>query len=147
MKDNIKLILLKSNNCGHCISFGPIFEEVIKKNIYECHIFDTTDDKNNILFKDTFPNLVEKFDGAVPTIYLMVDDKFQEIKSSKVKNDSEKELKNAVNEFINNVKNAIKTLKSEKYTLYVQAGGNKNEEYYKYKYIKYKTKYLQEKIK
>ena len=36
---------------------------------------------------------------------------------------------------------------SNNHTVYVQTGGYKNEEYYKQKYIKYKTKYLQKKIK
>ena len=158
-KDNIDLILLKSNNCVHCVSFTPIFEEAMKQNIYNYHIFDTTNEKHNKLFKEKFPNISEKFDQAVPTIYVNIGGKFQEIKSSKVKNDTKKELKNAVDEFTNNVENGIKTLKSPNHTLYIQAGGEyvenienvknveKNEEYYKLKYIKYKTKYLQEKIK
>ena len=145
MADNIQLILLKSENCGHCLSFTPIFKEAMEKNICKYNILDTSDENTNIILEKNYPFIVNKFDGAVPTIYLMVGGKVQEIKSSKIK-DGEK-LEDAVSEFIKNVKNGIKTLKSPKHTTYVQTGGYKNEEYYKQKYIKYKTKYLQEKIK
>ena len=147
MDDNIKLILLKSSGCGHCTSFIPIFEKVKNSKLYNCSIYDTEDKKNYVLFKDSYPDIIEKFDGAVPTIYAIVNDKFQEVKSARVKGDSNEELNNAVDEFINNINNSIKTLQSENHTVYVQTGGNKNEKYYKQKYIKYKTKYLQKKIK
>ena len=147
--NNIQLILLKSENCGHCVSFTPIFQKAMEKKICEFKILDTADENTNIILKKDYPDIVNKFDGAVPTIYLMVGGKVQEIKSTKVKEDEE--LDNAVSEFIKNVKNGIKTLKSSNHTTYVQAGGGKNEEkneeYYKQKYIKYKTKYLQKKIK
>lgn len=143
--NNIQLILLKSQNCGHCISFTPIFEKAMEKKICKFNIFDTADNNTDIILKEDYPDIINKFDGAVPTIYLMVGGKIQEIKSTKIK-EGEK-IDNAVNEFIKNVKNGIKTLKSPTHTTYVQTGGYKNEEYYKQKYIKYKTKYLQEKIK
>jgi hypothetical protein len=149
MKDNIQLILLKSQNCKHCVSFTPIFEkameEIIKKKICTYKILDTEDVKTKKILKNDYPNIEKKFDGDVPTIYLIVGDKVQEIKSTKV-NDGEK-IDEGVEEFIKNVINGIKTLKSSSHTTYIQTGGYKNEEHYKQKYIKYKTKYLQEKIK
>jgi thiol-disulfide isomerase/thioredoxin len=145
MTGDIGLILLKSQNCGHCVSFTPIFEKAMEKKICKFNILDTVDENTNTILKNDYPGIINKFDGAVPTIYLMVGGKVQEIKSSKIKDGGK--LDDAVSEFIKNVKDGIKTLKSPTHTTYVQTGGYKNEEYYKKKYIKYKTKYLQEKIK
>ena len=151
MKDNIQLILLKSEECGHCKSFLPIFKKAVSQNICDYDIYDINDDKKYTSFENNYPDIKQKFDKAVPTIYIIVNDKFQEVRSSRVMGEGEKELNIAVNTFIDNVKNGIKTLQSDNHTVYIQAGGNKeyykNEEYYKNKYIKYKTKYLQKKIK
>ena len=147
MGDNIQLILLKSEGCGHCKSFLPIFEKAVSQNICDYDIYDINDEKKYSSFENDFPDIVKKFDKAVPTIYIVVKDKFQEVRSSRIMGEGEKELNIAVNTFIDNVKNGIKTLQSNNHTVYIQAGGNKNEEYYKNKYIKYKTKYLQKKIK
>ena len=143
----IELILLKSKQCGHCTTFLPIFNKIIQKKIYKYHVFETTNDKENKNFKDLFPDIDKQFDSAVPTLYLKVDNKFQEINRTHADNDDEDEIKKASDELLEIIKNGIKTLKSNDHTLYLHTGGEKNEEYYKQKYIKYKNKYLQEKIK
>ena len=151
MDDNIHLILLKSEKCGHCKSFMPIFKEFKNNKIYNCTVYDTEDEQKYTLFKNNYPDIDKNFDGAVPTIYIIVNGKFQEVKSSRVNGDGDEELNNAVNDFVNNINNSIKTLQSNNHTVYVQTAGNKNkeyyknEEYYKKKYIKYKIKYLQKK--
>jgi len=143
----IELILLKSKQCGHCISFLPIFDKIIKKKIYKCHVFETTNDEEKKNFKELFPDIDKKFDLAVPTLYLKVDDKFQEINRTQSNNNEDDEITKASDELLEIIKSGIKTLQSNNHTLYLHTGGELNEEYYKQKYIKYKNKYLQEKIK
>ena len=143
----IELILLKSKQCGHCISFLPIFNKIIKKKIYKCHVFETTNIVEKKNFTELFPDINKIFDLAVPTLYLKVDDKFQEISRTNTNNDEDDEVDRAADELLEIVENGIKTLQSNDHTLYIHTGGEKNEEYYKQKYIKYKNKYLQEKIK
>ena len=46
--DIIELILLKSEKCGHCVSFMPIFEKFTEKKICNYNVFDVSEEKKEL---------------------------------------------------------------------------------------------------
>jgi hypothetical protein len=164
-----KVILTKAGWCGHCKIFAPIFDEVSKKSIdeYKNLEFESYDleNKNKLEkenFENSYPELISKVE-YYPTIFLIIkhDDKIISgtINHVTSKSNHEKDLEEAVNNFITNIINGFKSLESNGKQTFIntstQQGGNKccsienthskhqTNNDYKLKYIKYKTKYME----
>lgn len=170
MSKVITVILARAGWCGHCQHFEPIFEETKKNykkdnflNKHKINFVDydlaTDEGKNNFTLNhfealkmvEGYPTVIvnvyekEKKDNKYYTIsHTVVDDN--------IKNDFDKK-KDASGRFLNNVSNLIKSLESDNKILYMQTGGSMNnnrtslqEEMYRIKYLKYKTKYIGLKI-
>lgn len=160
----IHIILTKAEWCIHCKHFTPIFNKTIDLK-EEDNFFKNVTFKEYILEKEDptassdlnklnydFPNLVDKIEGY-PTIFIIINkdekqiiDNINQTSIDNNNNSEDDQLTIAALEFLNNIKNKIKTMISDKKDLYLpQQGGftNTNEIIYRKKYIKYKSKYLE----
>lgn len=159
MSKEIEIILAKANWCGYCRNFEEIFNH--SKNNYK----KNSELKNlNLLFSDhdlaledvrdifmkKYLNAMDFVEGY-PTVLIKINDKYLIVEHTIL--DEKEDKKNQVNEaskrFLENISNVIKSLNSENKILYTQSGGSTNiyktsleEEIYRKKYIKYKSKYL-----
>jgi len=164
MQDKIKIILAKASWCPHCIHFTPIFDlakEKITKSkellnseiLFESYDLDDENIKNK--FMQEHKGLMDYLKGY-PTVYFSLVEgnnqtpRTEFIEHTVVKDNTEKGLTEAVDEFINNIVNKYKSLKSGNKELHmsVQTGGMFNnittmdEVNYRKKYLEYKFKYL-----
>jgi hypothetical protein len=169
MSKEITVILARANWCGHCQHFEPIYN-VAKNNhdnkndkflnkykiSFKDYDLATNDGKSN--FTINHLDAVDMVEGY-PTVLVNVRDK--ENKNNKyytvshtvidnnIKNE-EKQNQEASERFMANISNLLKSLDSDSKVLYMQTGGamvnyqtSLNEEIYRSKYLKYKSKYLE----
>lgn len=165
MSHQINIILAKASWCPHCVDFTPIYElakEKIKSTqLDNCKInFDSYElDKEHQAneFKEKYPGLIDFLEGY-PTVYFRITElnnksnkvKTEFINHSVAKEQTEKSLHSAAEEFIDNIVNKYKSLLSDNKELHmrVQKGGmvnnmtNMKEVEFRNKYLKYKSKYL-----
>lgn len=169
MSHNITVILAKASWCPHCVDFTPIFElaqKKIKKSALDnCSVefvsFELDKPNEKDRFEQKHPGLLEFLEGY-PTVYFQMNEingnsrpKTEFINHTVSREKSEKGIEKATEEFIQNIINKYKSIKSgkkEEYTT-VQRGGmvkyitSTEEEKYRNKYLKYKSKYLELKNK
>ncbi len=164
MSHDITVILAKASWCHYCDDFSPIYELAQKKikssDFDNCSInlvsfiMDRPGEKEK--FEQQYPGLLEYLEGY-PTVYFQMSEKksgsrpkTEFINHTIAREKGEKGIEKAVQEFIQNIKNKYKSIKSgnkEEYTT-VQRGGmlkymTLEEEKYRNKYLKYKSKYLE----
>lgn len=165
MKKEILIIFVKSGHCGHCRNFEPIYE--IAKNIYESNDFlkkydikfedyDMANDNIKNTFIISHNDIKDKIQWY-PTIFINIRDvsdknniinSYSSIEHTIInqKINEKNQEEEAAKRFLENIVNGLKTLESDSKTLYIQQGGL-NDEIYKKKYLKYKSKYYELKNK
>jgi thiol-disulfide isomerase/thioredoxin len=167
MSQEINIVLARANWCGHCQHFEPIFEH--SKNIYknndelkklniEFKDFDLAEDNGKNSFMLSHFNAMDKVEGY-PTVLVNVrtknNNKYLIVPHTVIdeKINKKDQTEEAAKRFLQNISNALKSESSENKVLYVQnGGGNLNyqtsleEEKYRKKYLKYKSKYLRLKV-
>jgi thiol-disulfide isomerase/thioredoxin len=161
MSNEITIILVKADYCGHCKNFLPIFEHSV--SLSKTHLpnvkFETIEMDPSIVsnpeinFRKKYNQELFDLVQGYPTILIKIIEnnieKYDEVNATRLENS----IESAATKFIENIKLKIKELeqleqrpvsKKEK-----QDGGNDqtNDLQYKNKYIKYKNKYLQLKNK
>jgi hypothetical protein len=164
MKQEILIILTKAGYCGHCKNFEPIYE--IAKNIYKSNDFlknynikfEDYDMVNNDI-KNTFiinhNNIKDKIQWY-PTVFINIRDtndknnivnEYLTIEHTVIdpKNDEKNQQQEAAKRFLENIINSIKTMETENKITYIQTGGinASDNNLYKKKYLKYKSKYFE----
>lgn len=165
MLTNIEIILAKANWCGHCKNFEKIYkysqdnykeydEEFKNLNlVFSDHDLALEDVRD--IFMINYPKAMEFVEGY-PTVLLKIKDKYLIVEHTILdeNQDKENQVSDASKRFLENISNVIKSLNSENKILYTKSGGSSNiyktsleEETYRKKYIKYKSKYLKLKIK
>jgi thiol-disulfide isomerase/thioredoxin len=164
MSRQINIILAKTSWCPHCINFAPIYElakEKIKSKALDgCKIefdsYEMDNDSQANEFKQKYPGLLDFLKGY-PTVYFRmreeVDGSPDVVKTEFIDHSvakGESGLDSAAEEFVDNIVNKYKSILSDKKELHVrvQKGGmakymtSTQEEEYRNKYLKYKSKYL-----
>lgn len=168
MSQEILIIMAKAGYCSHCKNFEPIYE--IAKNIYKSNNFlknynikfEDYDMVNNDI-KNTFiinHNDIKDKIKWYPTIFVNIRDtsdknniinEYSTIEHTIIdpKIEEKKQQEDAANRFLENIVNRIKTLEAENKITYLQTGGLNlsNNDIYKKKYLKYKSKYYELKNK
>lgn len=157
MGKDLKVILAKADYCYHCKQFLPIYEKTIelaKKQLPNAEfVIEEMDTRINSTAHENFKSkysedIYNKVQGY-PTVILILEKDGK--KTNTAIEHTAGELEASAKNFLNNVVNGYKTLKSEGSKTFVsvenQEGGyccqvNKQDEEYKAKYIKYKSKYL-----
>jgi len=167
MSEKITVILARANWCGHCQHFEPIYEESEKKykdNKYlqnytiKFDNFDLANDDVKNGFMLGHYNAMEKISGYPTVLVNITDEKNKKnnyhiiehtLIDEKI-NDKNKQIIEASERFLNNISNVLKSLNSDGSILYVQTGGamvnyqtSMQEELYRKKYLKYKSKYIE----
>ena len=158
----ITVIFVKADWCGHCKNFTKIYDEAIKLyklnnflNNYNVNfeVYDIeNNDRKNILSINHY-EIIDKISGY-PTIFIKSTNKLDKTRNIYDQIDhtvinSEININNqkneAANRFILNIVNYLKTLESDNTSLFIQQGGTTNtkNEVYRNKYLKYKSKYLE----
>jgi len=157
MSDKIKIILARANWCGHCKDFEPIYDlsQIFYKNnkfLKEYNInfenYDMADNDIKNKFMLNHFNAMDQIEGY-PTILINIKNKENNkyyniqhtVRDYKISNNKE-QIENAALRFLDNISNKIKSLNSDNKILYTQTGGKNQNELYKKKYLKYKSKYL-----
>lgn len=162
MNPEITIILAKAGYCSHCKNFEPIFE--IAKNIYKSNDFfsnynvkfedyDMVNDDIKNTFIINHNNVKDKIQWY-PTIFVNIRDttnknnlinEYLTIEHTTIdpKINEKKQQEEAAKRFLENIVNSIKTFESENKISYIQTGGLNlsNNDIYKKKYLKYKSKY------
>ena len=136
------IILLMSPSCPYCVSFKKVYKKIKKKynDKFKFYSFDIHLDKEKIIKK--FKTIYEKYSNSgVPTIILKKKNKQTEITMPNIDIKTKDDIKNFVNLFYSNIKQAKKTLKSKIFDTHIQHGGENEEDLYFDKYQKYKKKY------
>lgn len=169
MSHEITIILAKTSWCPHCVNFTPIYElaeQKIKPNneLDGCKIKFASFELDNSSEKDRFtkeyPGLIDFLEGY-PTVYFQMNEsnsktrpKTEFINHTLSREEGKQGLDKAVKEFIQNIINKYKSIKSGKEEhITVQNGGMSNyitsneDNNYRIKYLKYKSKYLELKNK
>lgn len=167
MSKKVTVILAKAGWCGHCKDFEPIFEETKnnfkeEKNLNDHDVnfleYDLATDDGKTNFAISHTNALKMVEGY-PTVLVNIYDKNNKnnkyytidhtIVKENIKDDSEKN-KEASKRFLTNISNLIKSIDSGNKVLYLQKGGDiqnyktsLDEEIYRKKYLKYKSKYLE----
>lgn len=161
MGENLKVILAKADYCGHCKDFLPIFErtvELSKKELpnskFEIEEMDTRINPSaHQNFKSKYGEDIYNKVQGYPTVILILEKDGE--KTNITVEHAAGGLEESAKKFLNNVINGYKTLKSGVNKTFVsvenQEGGsyckvnkvNNQDEKYKAKYIKYKSKYLE----
>ena len=170
MSQKITVILARANWCGHCQNFEPVYDKSksILKNHTELKNFDikfedydlaNNDVKNRFMLSHF--DALNKVEGY-PTVFVKISDNNSNSNSNSNSNyhtishtvvdesKTEKEqLTDASVRFLDNISNLIKSLNSDNKSKFIQTGGSTinyktslKEEYYRKKYLKYKSKYL-----
>lgn len=170
MSQKVSIILARAFWCGHCQHFELIYNKL--KDIYkEFDFFKDIEikfedyDIANQDIKNTFIinhyDIKDKIEGY-PTVYINLKNKTEKtnqyfpiehtVIDEKIK-DKDEQYKEAGRRFLESVINVLKSYNSDNKILYIQKGGNKcelkqniQEDIYKKKYQKYKSKYLKLKI-
>ena len=169
-KNKITIILIRAEWCGHCKNFEPIYkkaEEIYKNAQNGSKTKKTNGEETNreeiIEFLKEYDIKFENYDHSdesvkniyminhgenknqiegYPTIFVKIEKNgINEYKTINHTFDDSTQKKDAETRFLENIMNVIKTQKSDNKILYIQQGGN-NDEIYKIKYQKYKSKYL-----
>ena len=131
----LKVILSKVGWCGHCTDFLPVFNESKKliknnktlKNVnVDFEVYDMEQDKG--IFETKYAELVDKVEGY-PTVFLA------QIKNDKLSKTIEIGHKKDPEDFVKLIGDAYKSFSN-------QTGGNLEDDMYKQKYLKYKSKYI-----
>lgn len=167
MSGEITIILAKASWCPHCVNFTPIYElaqNTIKPNndLDGCPIkflsYELDNENEKQIFIQTHPGLIDFLEGY-PTVYFQYlkggnRAKTEFINHTVAKEEGNKGIKKAVQEFVENIINKYKSIKSGRVDIVkVQKGGMLNyktsmdEVNYRNKYLKYKSKYLELKNK
>jgi thiol-disulfide isomerase/thioredoxin len=167
MSKEITVILARAGWCGHCQDFEPIYEETRENysndkflNNYKINFkdYDLATNQGKTNFTINHLDAVNMVEGY-PTVIVNVNDKKNKnnkyytishtVIDEKINGDKEKK-KEASTKFLVNLTNLIKSLDSDSKILYMQTGGENikyqsslNEEIYRKKYLKYKSKYLE----
>ena len=163
MSHEITIILAKASWCPHCVDFTPIYEiaqSKLKPNqVDNCNInfisFELDDNSQKNRFLQEYPGLIDFLEGY-PTVYFQMKElnggsraKTEFINHTISKQQNKQGLDEAATEFIQNIVNKYKSIKSGKSEyVQIQKGGminyktSMNEEEYRNKYLKYKSKYL-----
>ena len=172
MSQKINVILAWAHWCHFCNDFKPIYvmaKEIYKKSKeidnYDIEFEDynlAEDDIKNI-FKLNHFEIQDKITGY-PTIFINIkntekkNNEYLQIEQTIINENEKKNNKKqlyevAAKKFITNIINALKNINSDNRVLITQQGGNinnneskrnfLNEELYKKKYLKYKSKYLE----
>ncbi len=156
-----KVILAKADFCGHCHAFLPIFKRAIELAKKDKEIVDTEfiikemdssiEPMAHKNFESEYGNDTLSLISGYPTVVILMDVDGEK-KIGTVEHTGGDTESAAIN-FIQNVKNGIKTIGSENKDFYIrvkkQEGGTCGldtqvlEDKYKAKYIKYKSKYLE----
>ncbi len=159
MEKDLKVVLAKADFCGHCKDFLPIFKratELAKKEIPDAEfVIEELDTRiepmAHINFEKKYGTELLKQIRGYPTVILMIgedDNKKVDLSVEHTVGETEEAAKN----FILNVKNGYKTMKSNGKSEFVSVntqqggrcyGNNNLDEKYRAKYIKYKSKYLE----
>jgi len=137
MKENseIKVILSKVGWCGHCTDFLPIFNQsknlikdnkILKNVKVDFEVYDMEQDKG--IFETKYGELVDKIEGY-PTVFLT------QVKNDKISKTVEIGHAQKSVDFIKLISDAYKSFSN-------QTGGNLEDDIYKQKYLKYKSKYI-----
>jgi len=140
------IILLKSEGCGFCYEFEPIYKDIKNKykNKYkfESFLISNENDKNKLKTKhmDIYKRYMSE---GVPTAVLKTKNGVGEVIIPQIEMSNKEEINKASKNFYKNIKKVSKSINSDKYELFVQNGGN----YYEIKYLKYKQKYKMLKLK
>lgn len=165
MSHKIVIILAKASWCPHCVHFTPIYEmakQKIKPNLIDnCSInfvsFELDKQNEKLKFDKDYPGL-SLFLKGYPTVYIhMTENKnnttptIDTIDHTIATEQGNKGNIQAAEEFIQNIVNKYKSIKSGNKVEYVsvQRGGMNNfrtsleESNYRNKYLKYKSKYLE----
>ena len=165
MKPEILIILVKAGYCGHCKNFEPIFKtakntyksnDFLKKYNIKFEEYDIANEDIKNIFMINHYNAMDKIKWY-PTIFVNIRDtsnkkntinEYSTIEHTVIGTDNKNEEEAAQN-FLTNIVNYLKTRKTDSKTLYTQTGGYNsfNNEIYKKKYFKYKSKYLELKNK
>jgi thiol-disulfide isomerase/thioredoxin len=139
---SLEILLIKSNNCGHCIRFLPIFLELQQQDIHINELKNIININISVNIADYERDVNEKFlkqkglhqINGYPVIFIIYYDKSgnrQYTVELDDRGDNITELKNNIVKFFNkNLKDKISK----------QSGGDNS--YYS-KYLKYKNKYLE----
>lgn len=161
MVKDLKVILAKADYCGHCSDFLPIFkrtEEIAKKELPNAEfVIEEMDTRINPSahqnFKSKYSEDIYNKVQGYPTVLLILEKDGK--KTNTTVEHAAGKLEESAKKFLNNVLNGYKTLKSGSSKTFVsvenQEGGscckvnkiNNQDEKYKAKYIKYKSKYLE----
>jgi len=160
MSGEITIIYANTSWCPHCMDFTPIYK-LAKKAINDldgCPIkflsYALDNENEKQLFIQTHPGLIDFLEGY-PTVYFQYlkggdTVKTEFIKHTIAKEKDDKGNKKAADEFIENITNKYKSMKSGRVDIVkVQKGGminyktNMDEVNYRNKYLKYKSKYLE----
>ena len=162
MSQGITIILAKASWCPHCIDFTPIYELAMNKINPEKQLegtninfvsFELDKEIEKTRFINEYPGLIDFLEGY-PTVYFQLSGdngrpKTEFINHTVSREQGNKGLEKAAEEFIENIVNKYKSIKSgKKEIVRVQKGGMHNfitsleEEEYRNKYLKYKSKYL-----
>lgn len=173
MKKEILIVLARSSGCPYCEDFKPIYE--LSKQTYNKNKFlssygeikfddyDFIDDVSRGLFITSHGKIKNDIKWY-PTIFVNIRDidsngnktnEYYTIEPTRIDpeiKNKNSQLNDAVDRFLENIVNCLKTIESDNKINYVQTkqiGGNNYElgNNYKSKYLKYKTKYLELKAK
>lgn len=173
MSHNINIILAKASWCPHCVDFTPIFElakqKIKPEDIDNCSIklLSYELDKPNVKqqFQQKHPGLLDFLEGY-PTVYFQMTEnngnsrpKTEYVNHTMTKDRGQQGIEKAAQEFVQNIINKYKSIKSGNKVEYVtvqkrgQKGGqledirnhmtSMEEVGYRNKYLKYKSKYLE----
>lgn len=140
MPHKINIILAKASWCPHCVHFTPIYEMAQQKINSKQHLdnneitFDSFElDKNEqmLAFKDKHPGLIDYINGY-PTVYFKMTEKsngkekIESIEHVIANGKHKKAIEEAAYEFINNIINKYKTLKSDNSELHISVPNHPN---------------------
>jgi thiol-disulfide isomerase/thioredoxin len=158
MSQEITIILTKAIWCSHCQNFEPIYEKsktLYKLNDYlkdlniKFEDYDMADNDVNNTFNLNHIDIKDKIQGY-PTVYIknIINKKNNYIQLDHTVIDNKINIKEQINEaskrFLDNIINCLKTINSDNKSLFIKRGGNNTlkNDFYKNKYLKYKSKYI-----
>ena len=163
MSHSIKIIVAGTTWCGFCKGFfeilGKVKETIKSSDVEGCKIdyevFKLDESGEKQRFQNEYPGLSDYIEGY-PTVFFQMQEvgskerpKTELINHTVIKEKGDKGIEKASTEFIENIRNKYKSMKSGKSVFVsVQRGGMLNymttleDENYRNKYLKYKSKYL-----
>jgi hypothetical protein len=132
MSNIYKVILVKSNMCGHCQNFEPIYTFAQKMDVpgYKSVEFEDYDMLQSNLkesFESKYRDLASKIE-YYPTVFVLID-KGDKVHSGMIENtrvpdnleEDKTQQKEAAKKFITNIINGFKTLESDGKSLFLES--------------------------